>query len=88
MSVLSNHEKNEGEECDDEYDLENECEEVVLGFIKKYDRPQESSFRRGVRAMTESNYFGLFFVALILVNTVVMAWDHYPIEQVREMLML
>jgi hypothetical protein len=53
----------------------------IVSFINKYDKPQNNAFRRGCRALAESFLFQQFFSLIIMVNTAMFAYDHYPMRQ-------
>jgi hypothetical protein len=50
-------------------------------WIKQYDRPAENRFRVWCKNLCEQPAFGVFFTTMIVLNTLVMAYDHYPMGE-------
>eukprot|EP01038_Epipyxis_sp_PR26KG_P013434 gene13434-18012_t len=53
----------------------------VIMFLDKWDQPDEFWIRRQFKYLVKSSYFSAFFNFCIILNTIVMSMDRYPIPE-------
>eukprot|EP00597_Dinobryon_sp_UTEXLB2267_P012259 CAMPEP_0170122122 /NCGR_PEP_ID=MMETSP0020_2-20130122/16424_1 /TAXON_ID=98059 /ORGANISM="Dinobryon sp., Strain UTEXLB2267" /LENGTH=1432 /DNA_ID=CAMNT_0010352865 /DNA_START=1024 /DNA_END=5322 /DNA_ORIENTATION=+ len=52
--------------------------QAVVNFINSWDKPNEVRIRQIIKSILQHKAFEITFGALITLNTVVLAYDHYP----------
>ena len=61
-----------------------EMTEGIFAYIRRqisrFDRPDESSFRRSCKALYSNHKFELFSLGVVIINTAMLAYNHYGID--------